>query len=161
MDSTANDILCSACAVPASTTPGDMLADKQVASRATLEDKVAAQHEAAMLHKLQECLLKPQPLAVLVAHDHRDKRQQFNFHAHACNDTASKSRALVVTEHCDGAKFCEDLFGHFLLPNGRLAHFYYRVRSSCTFHASGTTEFMLQMQHEFQTTLCKGQGGNP
>jgi hypothetical protein len=38
----------------------------------------------------------------------------------------------VLTEHCDGAKFCEPLFGHYLLPNGRLAHFYKHV-CSCSY----------------------------
>eukprot|EP00775_Hariotina_reticulata_P004535 gene4535-4787_t len=32
--------------------------------------------------------------------------------------------AMHVFEHKDGAVFCNNLFGHHLLPNGKLAHFY-------------------------------------
>lgn len=33
---------------------------------------------------------------------------------------------IIVFEHVDGCKFCEELFGHFLLPNGKLAHYYHQ-----------------------------------
>ena len=93
------------------------------------DEAAAAQHEESMLAQLRSRVLAPQPLAVVVQGGAAAPRRRFAFHARACTDSAAKARALVVTEHCDGAKFCEDLFGHFLLPNGRLAHFYYRVRS--------------------------------
>jgi len=32
-------------------------------------------------------------------------------------------RHLVMFEHVEGATFCESLYGHYLLPNGKLAHF--------------------------------------
>lgn len=91
-------------------------------------DAAAAEADAQMLKKLQDRALSEQPLALLVAHGPQHPKTRFHFHSRACASAAGKKRALVVSHHCDGAKFCEDLFGHFLLPNGRLAHFYYRVR---------------------------------
>ena len=32
-----------------------------------------------------------------------------------------------LTEHSDGAQYCEGLFGHFLLPNGRQDHLYFPI----------------------------------
>lgn len=31
---------------------------------------------------------------------------------------------MHVFEHVDGAQFCSSLYGHYLLPSGKLAHFY-------------------------------------
>lgn len=31
---------------------------------------------------------------------------------------------MCLFEHVDGCRFCEALYGHYLLPSGRLAHFY-------------------------------------
>ena len=92
------------------------------------QESEAARHEACMLAQLQDSVLQNQPLAVVASHDDKHPRRRFAFHSRACCTAAAKARALVVSEHCDGAKFCESLFGHFLLPNGRLAHFYYKVR---------------------------------
>lgn len=31
---------------------------------------------------------------------------------------------MCLFEHVEGCRFCETLFGHYLLPSGALAHFY-------------------------------------
>jgi hypothetical protein len=98
----------------------------------SLHDQSELQQEQRMLQQLQESVVTAQPLSVVVAHDDKHPKRRFKFHSRACTDSASKASALVISEHCDGAKFCERLFGHFLLPNGRLAHFYYRVRFQCS-----------------------------
>jgi hypothetical protein len=85
-----------------------------------------------MLQMLREKVITEKPLSVVAAHDPKHPRLHFKFNKPQCIDTEGKSRLLFVTQHCDGAKFCEQLFGHFLLPNGRLAHFYYGVcRLAC------------------------------
>jgi hypothetical protein len=37
---------------------------------------------------------------------------------------AGPAKRLSIFEHVDGCAVCANLFGHFRLPNGRLAHFY-------------------------------------
>lgn len=42
---------------------------------------------------------------------------------------ADNKPTLYVFEHVEGAEFCHDLYGHYLLPNGKLAHFYVPCRA--------------------------------
>lgn len=46
----------------------------------------------------------------------------FNFHSP--DPPADPNLCMHVFEHCDGAQFCADLYGHYLLPNGKLAHIF-------------------------------------
>lgn len=98
--------------------------EQPAASSADADECAALQH----LQQLRSTVLQPQPLVATLARDAKHPREHFAFHSRACVDFASKAKALVVTEHIDGARFCERLFGHFLLPNGRLAHFFHKAR---------------------------------
>jgi hypothetical protein len=46
----------------------------------------------------------------------------FNFHSQ--DPPADPNLCMHVFEHCDGAQFCAELYGHYLLPNGKLAHIF-------------------------------------
>jgi hypothetical protein len=122
MNVTSKDIWAHSVPAPSTDMPSQPMS-KGVAANDVSEVRA----EADMLQMLRETVLAEQPLSVVAANNPKHPRRHFRFNARTCIDAASKSRLLVVTEHCDGAKFCEALFGHFLLPNGRLAHFYYQV----------------------------------
>lgn len=105
--------------------------EANLAEIAKLQAEMAAEaRENEALVKLQACAGADVPLSVVVAHDAKHPKLSFVFHSDNYIPAADKQRALVVTEHCDGARFCEELFAHFVLPNGRLAHFYFHVRRS-------------------------------
>lgn len=46
------------------------------------------------------------------------------FQFHKKDPPAEPAVAMHVFEHVDGAQFCSGLYGHYLLPNGKLAHFF-------------------------------------
>lgn len=46
------------------------------------------------------------------------------FHFHSRDPPSDPALAMHVFEHVDGAQFCDTLYGHYLLPNGKLAHFF-------------------------------------
>lgn len=39
-------------------------------------------------------------------------------------DLMYNPRHICLFEHVEGCVFCQQLYGHYMLPNGRLAHFY-------------------------------------
>eukprot|EP00955_Chlamydomonas_euryale_P071000 360919-Chlamydomonas_euryale.AAC.1 len=65
-------------------------------------------------------LAAPAPLGVALGTGDGgpDKTYQFP------NYLAVHPRHLCLFEHVEGCRFCEQLYGHYLLPNGKLAHFY-------------------------------------
>lgn len=70
---------------------------------------------------LPPLLLQLSQVVVADTQEPSSPKRKFNFHQ---PPTTGPSDALLhVFEHTPGAKFCEELFGHYLLPNGRLAHF--------------------------------------
>jgi hypothetical protein len=85
-------------------------------------------HDAPVLKTLNEEAGSSQPLSVVLAQNDRDVPQRFRFHSKVFMPQGARDKTLILAEHCDGAKFCEPLFGHYLLPNGSLAHFYKHVR---------------------------------
>lgn len=107
--------------------------DQRLLMKARAEE-MAADCEADMLKRLLKKVSVEHPVSVKVANSDRQREIQFHFHSKFCGVPGEKDRTLVVTEHHDGAKYCKDLFGHFVLPNGRLAHFYFHVRSSTRSH---------------------------
>jgi len=104
-------------------------ADEQTMLKNVRDEEIAADHEADMLKSLLAKVSTEQPLSVKVANTDQQKQIQFHFHSQLFPTPGRHEKTLIITEHHDGAKYCEDLFGHFVLPNGKLAHFYYRVCS--------------------------------
>ncbi|KAG2494645.1 hypothetical protein HYH03_007161 [Edaphochlamys debaryana] len=65
-------------------------------------------------------MLKPQPLSVLVATGDGGTDRLYRFP----RLLLPGAQHMCLFEHVDGCRFCEALYGHYLLPNGTLAHFY-------------------------------------
>lgn len=65
-------------------------------------------------------LFKPQPVAVLVATGDGGTDRVYRFP----RLLLPSAQHMCLFEHVDGCRFCEALYGHYLLPNGTLAHFY-------------------------------------
>lgn len=105
-------------------------AEEQTLLMKARAEEMAADCEAEMLKNLLQKVSVEQPLSVKVANTDRQREIRFHFHSKVCGIPGEQDRMLIITEHHDGAKYCKDLFGHFVLPNGRLAHFYFHVRSS-------------------------------
>lgn len=101
-------------------------ADEQRLLRKARAEELAADCESEMLKHLLAQVSTEQPVSVKVANSDQQSHIQFHFHSKVF---ATRDEVLIITEHHDGAKYCEDWFGHFVLPHGRLAHFYYHVCS--------------------------------
>jgi hypothetical protein len=48
----------------------------------------------------------------------------FGFHNPLPLSASQRRAAMAVWPHTDGCRLCEDLFGHYMLPNGTPAHFF-------------------------------------
>eukprot|EP00879_Flechtneria_rotunda_P027092 GHRR01028959.1.p1 GENE.GHRR01028959.1~~GHRR01028959.1.p1 ORF type:complete len:566 (+),score=203.39 GHRR01028959.1:226-1923(+) len=53
-----------------------------------------------------------------------DKQPEHIVNFHNLSLLVDPRTTMHAFEHKDGARFCNDLFGHYLLPNGKQAHFY-------------------------------------
>ncbi|KAK9823734.1 hypothetical protein WJX72_004995 [[Myrmecia] bisecta] len=84
-----------------------------------------------------EAVAKPAiegPLKVVVSQGSDEPARIMRFD-HGIQERLNEHRAeMLVFEHLDGARFCEELYGHFLLPNGKLAHFYHEKAGQITTH---------------------------
>ncbi len=70
---------------------------------------------------MHPCLpYSPPPLQVLVATGDGGTDRLYRFP----RLMLTAAQHMCLFEHVDGCKFCEALYGHYLLPNGMLAHFY-------------------------------------
>lgn len=65
-------------------------------------------------------ILQPQPLSILVATGDGGTDRMYRFP----RELLAHPRHMCLFEHVEGCRFCEALYGHYLLPSGRLAHFY-------------------------------------
>eukprot|EP00798_Chlamydomonas_sp_ICE-L_P000845 gene845-2224_t len=65
-------------------------------------------------------LLSAAPLALLVATGDGGPDKLYQF----WRDTMPDPRHICMFEHVEGCRFCESLYGHYLLPSGKLAHIY-------------------------------------
>ncbi|GIM01420.1 hypothetical protein Vretimale_6241, partial [Volvox reticuliferus] len=77
-------------------------------------DAVAAGGDPAL------AMFRPQPLSVLVATGDGGTDRLYRFP----RLLLTAAHHMCLFEHVDGCRFCEALYGHYLLPNGMLAHFY-------------------------------------
>eukprot|EP00892_Ulva_mutabilis_P004849 jgi/Ulvmu1/2736/UM014_0193.1 len=112
----------------------EMSASKQYFTKPARAEDLAADCEAEMLKNLLTRVAVEQPLSVKVANSSQQKQIQFRFHSKVFSTSGNQDKVLIISEHHDGAKYCEDLFGHFVLPNGRLAHFFYHAADSLHGH---------------------------
>ena len=64
-----------------------------------------------------------QHLKVALVDHEKEPKSVFSFKEQGGAGLGSKA-PIIIFEHVDGCKFCEELYGHFLLPNGKLAHYY-------------------------------------
>ncbi|KAF6257455.1 hypothetical protein COO60DRAFT_1228411 [Scenedesmus sp. NREL 46B-D3] len=69
-----------------------------------------------------EVVARPVQVLVKGRPDNTLPDRLFNFHSP--DPPADPNLCMHVFEHCDGAQFCADLYGHYLLPNGKLAHIF-------------------------------------
>lgn len=57
------------------------------------------------------------------------KRNTLKFGLRPAESVAKQPARTVVFEHVDGCQVCMGLYSHFRMPNGRLGHFFDKVRA--------------------------------
>lgn len=83
------------------------------------EDDASGKIKVTPLLQVRHQITSSSPVSVRIATGDGGPERQFDFTHYSSNDPHHN---LLIFEHVPGCKVCEELYGHYLLPSGKLAH---------------------------------------